>query len=40
MDVANAYNKSFDIRIARFGDNMRSVAVTDGDKIQAQIDFG
>jgi L-arabinose isomerase len=27
-------------RIARFGDNMREVAVTEGDKVQAQITFG
>jgi len=26
-------------RIARFGDNMRNVAVTEGDKVQAQIQF-
>lgn len=40
MDVAVAYNESFNIKIARFGDNMRNVAVTDGDKIEAQIQFG
>lgn len=27
-------------RVARFGDNMRDVAVTEGDKVQAQIQFG
>lgn len=27
-------------RIARFGDNMRDVAVTEGDKVEAQIQFG
>jgi L-arabinose isomerase len=27
-------------KIARFGDNMRSVAVTEGDKVEAQIQFG
>ena len=27
-------------RIARFGDNMREVAVTEGDKVEAQIKFG
>jgi L-arabinose isomerase len=27
-------------RIARFGDNMRAVAVTEGDKVEAQIQFG
>ncbi|PWH14053.1 MAG: L-arabinose isomerase [Anaerolineae bacterium] len=29
-----------DAKIARFGDNMRDVAVTEGDKVQAQIQFG
>ncbi len=28
------------MRIARFGDNMREVAVTEGDKVEAQIRFG
>ncbi len=27
-------------KVARFGDNMRSVAVTEGDKVQAHIQFG
>jgi len=27
-------------KVARFGDNMRDVAVTEGDKVQAQIKFG
>src|SRR5699024_9064629 len=40
MDVAIAYNESFHINVARFGDNMRNVAVTEGDKIEAQIQFG
>ncbi len=40
MDMSVAYNESFNIKIARFGDNMRNVAVTDGDKIEAQIRFG
>lgn len=40
MNVCNAYNESFYIKVARFGDNMRDVAVTDGDKIEAQIKFG
>ena len=40
MDVAVAYNESFQIKVARLGDNMRNVAVTDGDKIEAQIQFG
>ena len=28
------------LKIARFGDNMRQVAVTEGDKVEAQIRFG
>lgn len=40
MDVAYAYNESFNIKVARFGDNMRNVAVTEGDKIEAQIQLG
>lgn len=40
MNVAYAYNQSFNIKVARFGDNMRNVAVTDGDKIEAQIQLG
>jgi L-arabinose isomerase len=28
------------VRLARFGDNMRDVAVTEGDKVEAQIVFG
>lgn len=28
------------MKIARFGDNMREVAVTEGDKVEAQIQFG
>lgn len=40
MDVAVGYMESFDIKVARFGDNMRNVAVTEGDKVEAQIQFG
>lgn len=40
MDVAVAYNQSFKIKVASFADKMRNVAVTDGDKIEAQIKFG
>ncbi|RBY90604.1 L-arabinose isomerase [Blastococcus sp. TF02A-26] len=29
-----------DLKLARFGDNMREVAVTEGDKVEAQIRFG
>ena len=28
------------LKVARFGDNMRHVAVTEGDKVEAQIRFG
>lgn len=28
------------LKVARFGDNMRNVAVTEGDKVEAQIQFG
>ncbi|HAR0887484.1 TPA: L-arabinose isomerase [Enterococcus faecium] len=40
MDVAVAYNESFGIKVARFGDNMRNVGVTEGDKVETQIQFG
>ncbi|CAM4044925.1 L-arabinose isomerase [Listeria booriae] len=40
MDVAVAYEESFNIKVARFGDNMRNVGVTEGDKVEAQIQFG
>lgn len=40
MQVAVAYNASYSIKVARFGDNMRDVAVTEGDKVEAQIKFG
>lgn len=36
--VAFAYCKS--VKVARFGDNMREVAVTEGDKVEANIKFG
>ncbi|MBD2846962.1 L-arabinose isomerase [Paenibacillus sp. IB182496] len=38
--MAAAAVASRELRVARFGDNMRQVAVTEGDKVQAQIDFG
>ena len=28
------------LRLARFGDNMRNVAVTEGDKVEAELHFG
>ncbi|KAA6448661.1 L-arabinose isomerase [Bacillus swezeyi] len=40
MSAAVAYNESRHIKVARFGDNMRNVAVTEGDKIEAQIQLG
>lgn len=40
MDVAVAHGESATIKVARFGDNMRHVAVTEGDKVEAQIQFG
>lgn len=40
MKSAVAVVEGTNIRVARFGDNMRNVAVTDGDKIEAQIKFG
>ncbi|PJI07381.1 MULTISPECIES: L-arabinose isomerase [Clostridium] len=40
MKVAAGYIASQSIKVARFGDNMRNVAVTEGDKIEAQIQFG
>jgi L-arabinose isomerase len=38
--AAAALSDSRDCRIARFGDNMRDVAVTEGNKVSAQIRFG
>ncbi|MGN8645985.1 L-arabinose isomerase [Gracilibacillus sp. HCP3S3_G5_1] len=40
MKTAVGVAEGSNIRVARFGDNMRNVAVTDGDKIEAQIKFG
>ncbi len=40
MKTAVAVTEGPNIRVARFGDNMRNVAVTDGDKVEAQIKFG
>ncbi|WP_077624538.1 L-arabinose isomerase [Sediminibacillus massiliensis] len=40
MNTAVAVSEGRNIRVARFGDNMRNVAVTDGDKVEAQIKFG
>jgi L-arabinose isomerase len=38
--AATAWYDSRNGKIARFGDNMREVAVTEGDKVEAQIKFG
>lgn len=35
--AAAAWNDAQSLRVARFGDNMRSVAVTEGDKVEAQL---
>ena len=38
--AAVAWNESKNLKICRFGDNMREVAVTEGDKVEAQKVFG
>jgi L-arabinose isomerase len=40
MRAACAWQDAQGAKIARFGDNMREVAVTEGDKVEAQIRFG
>jgi L-arabinose isomerase len=40
MRVARAWHDSQGAKFARFGDNMRYVAVTDGDKVAAEARFG
>ncbi len=40
LRVAAAWHESKQVKIARFGDNMREVAVTEGDKVEAQMKFG
>lgn len=40
MKTAVAFSESKNLKVARFGDNMRQVAVTEGDKVEAQIKFG
>ena len=40
MRAAVGYAFSHSLRIVRFGDNMRDVAVTEGDKVEAQIKLG
>jgi L-arabinose isomerase len=38
--TAAAWHDAHGLKIARFGDNMRDVAVTEGDKVEAQIRLG
>ncbi len=38
--AASGWNESQHLKVARFGDNMRDVAVTEGDKVEAQKVFG
>jgi len=38
--AVTAYNDALDMRVARFGDNMRDVAVTEGNKVSAQMKLG
>ncbi len=40
MRAASAWHDSQGMRVARFGDNMREVAVTEGDKVEAQLQLG
>ncbi len=40
MISAVGFAESQNIKVARFGDNMRNVAVTEGDKVEAAIQFG
>jgi L-arabinose isomerase len=40
MRAASAWHDAQGARLARFGDNMREVAVTEGDKVEAQIQLG
>ncbi|AOM84320.1 L-arabinose isomerase [Salisediminibacterium beveridgei] len=40
MTTAMGHSVSYQVKVARFGDNMRRVAVTDGDKVAAQEVFG
>jgi L-arabinose isomerase len=40
MRATCGWNEMQHLKVARFGDNMREVAVTEGDKVEAQIQFG
>jgi len=38
--AAAGWSATHELKLARFGDNMRNVAVTEGDKIEAELRFG
>jgi len=38
--VARAWHDWQGLKVARLGDNMRQVSVTEGDKVEAQLRFG
>ena len=38
--AASGWHEAQSLRVARFGDNMREVAVTEGDKVEAQLRLG
>jgi len=38
--AAMGWHEAHNLKVARFGDNMRQVAVTEGDKVAAQVQFG
>jgi L-arabinose isomerase len=40
VNAARGYGHLHSLRLARFGDNMRDVAVTEGDKVEAELRFG
>ncbi|ADU29478.1 L-arabinose isomerase [Evansella cellulosilytica] len=40
MNTAYSHVENRNVKVARFGDNMRRVAVTEGDKVEAHIKFG
>lgn len=40
VDVALAMDYSHNLKVAMFGNNMRNVAVTDGDRVESEIRFG
>lgn len=40
LRAAIGYNELRNLKVARFGDNMRNVAVTEGNKVSAEIQFG